>query len=217
MPAAYTKRAFVERVVKHLNDDFPGEDWKITSSEILMYIDSGIPSVLKTQAYENAKITGLLEIPEAYLVNFQFTISSKDDNTKEWYVTLPQTPLELPTGYDITNVFLADPTNGRSRNGFPIKNKRVAYRDYMPKPTGFFYRLEGQKMFMKATDGASLLNYNLNVQMPVSRTSDLDDPMNLPDGAIEPLFQKTVSLILQRYQIPQDIVQDNLPAGNKSS
>lgn len=213
----YTKRAFLERIKKHLNDGFPGEDFNITTAELISYVDAGIPFILKSQAFENAKITGVLEIPDAYLVTYQLTIEDQNSSTREWYVTLPQTPLELPTGYDITNVYVSDPQFGRSDNALPIKNKRVGYRRFLPHPSGFWYRVEGQTMFLQADDGGALLDYTLNIQMPVSRTDDLDDTMNLPDGALEPLFQKTIATILQRYQIPQDIVKDNLPAGVKTS
>lgn len=213
----YSKKQLVERVIRHLNDNWPGEDWTVTYNEVLLYIDSSIPGVLKGQMFEGAKITGVIDVPEAYLVNTEFTISSQDAVTKEWYVTLPQTPMELPTGYDITNVYFTDPSLGISGSTLPIKAKRVPFREYMPKPTGVSYRLQGQNMYLKMSNGGSLLDFTLNVQMPVSRTTDINAPMNLPDGAIEPLFQKTVAAILQRYQIPQDVVKDNLPAGNKTS
>ena len=213
----YTKKAFIERVEKHLNDDFPGEDFKITSNEILLYIDSFIPGVMKGNIFENAKVTGFLDVPEGYLATYSFTISNRNSSTKEWYVTLPQTPLALPTGYDITNVYVADPVNGRSKNAFPVKVKREAIRSYLPKPSGFAYRLDGDMMYLSANDGGSLLNYELQVQMPISRTEDIDAVMTLPDDAIEIIFQKTIATILQRYQIPQDVVKDNLPAGNKTS
>ncbi len=216
MAIAYTKKMFIERVQKHLADGFPDEDFKITSNEILLYIDTTIPFVMKGQMFENAKVTGVLDVPEAYLVSYDFTVSNKNA-IGEWYVTLPQTPLELPTGYDITNVYIADPPSGRSQNALPIKNKRVSYRNYMPVPNGFSYRLEGRTMFLKTWDGGSLLDYNLVVQMPVSRTDSITDVMSLPDGAIEPIFQRVISTILQRYNIPQDIIKDNLPAGNKTS
>ena len=59
--------------------------------------------------------------------------------------------------------------------------------------------------------------YEGYVQMPISRTADKDAAMYLPDDAIEMVFNKVVATILQRYQIPQDIVKDNLPPGNKTS
>lgn len=213
----YSKQQLIERVKKHLADGFPNDDFNITDNEILLYVDSAIPFVLKGQMFENAKVTGVLDVPDAYLVTYNYTIGSQDTNTKEWYVTLAQTPLALPTGYDITNVYIANPADGRSVNAWPIKTKRQAYRNYMPLPVGWSYRVVGQTMYLKQNDGSSLYQYNLFVQMPISRTADKDEAMRLPDDAIEPLFQKTVTTILQRYQIPQDIVQDNLMPGNKTS
>jgi hypothetical protein len=214
----YTKAQLVERIQKHLNNGFPGSDWKISTNEMLLYIDTNIPFILKGQMFDNAKVTGVIDVPEAFLVTYNYTISSQDNNTKEWYITLAQPPLALPTGYDITQVYLANPADGKSQNAYPIKVKRVPYRDYMPKPNGFFYRVSnGQKLYLKTSDGSSLYGYSLFVEQPVSRTDDINAAMTLPDDAIEMLFNKTVATILQRYNIPQDIVQDNLPAGNKTS
>lgn len=207
----------IERVTKHLVGNFKGEDWKVTDNEILLYIDAAIPVVMKGQMFENAKLNGLLEVPEAYLLTYELPITTIDANTREWYVSLPQPPLGLPTGYDITRTYVASPETGASRNGFPIKAKRVAFREYMPKPSGFSYRLEGKTMYLSMNDGGSLLNYNLYVQMPISRTADKTAAMYMPDDAIELVFNKTVAAILQRYGIPQDVVKDNLPPGNKQS
>jgi hypothetical protein len=213
----YTKAALIERIKKQLVGDFPGQDFKITTSEVLLLVDAAIPFVMKSQMFENAKITGFLETIEAYLMTYELPITLQDSNTLEWYVTLPQTPLELPTGYDITRTYVASPSTGASKNGFPIKAKRVSFREYMPVPGGFFYRLEGSLMYLKTSDGSPLSGYDLFVQMPISRTADVNAPMNMPDGAIEPIFNKVVATLIQRFQIPKDTVLDNLPAGNKSS
>jgi hypothetical protein len=211
----YTKQSLIERIQKHLNNGFPGEDWKISTNEMLLYIDTSIPAVMKGAIFDNAKVTGFLDVPEAYLVTYNYTITNKNDNTWEWYVTLAQPPLALPTGYDITDCYLADPQTGQSMNGLPISAKRNGFRKNLPAPPGFSYRIEGQTMFLKTWDGNPLWNYSLFVQLPVSRTDDLNAPMNLPDDAIDAIFTKVVQTILQRYSIPQDVIKDNLMPGNK--
>lgn len=217
MAITYNKSMLIERVTKHLVGNFKGEDFKVTDNEILLLIDSFIPFVLKGQMFDNVKISGFFDVPEAYLITYELPITTQDENTREWYVSLPQPPLALPTGYDITRTYVASPSTGASRNGFPIKAKRVTYREYMPKPSGFAYRLEGKTMYLSMNDGGSLLDYNLYVQMPISRTADKTAAMYMPDDAIEMVFNKTIAAILQRYGIPQDIVKDNLPPGNKQS
>lgn len=217
MAIPYTKLMLVERIKKHLNDNFPSSDWNISDNEVILYIDSNIPFVLKGQMFEGAKVSGVMDIIDGYLVTYNFTITQQDTNTLEWKVTLPQPPLALPTGYDIPNVYVANGTNGRSQNAYPIKTKRQAYRGFLPKPFGFSYRVENQTMYLQMSNGGSLLNQNLFVQMPTSRTADKNAPLAMPDDAIKPLFDMTVQSILSRYQIPQDVVQDNLMPGNKSS
>lgn len=213
----YTKQQLIERLTKHFVNNFKGEDWKVSDNEMLLYIDAAVPYVMKGQVFEMAKMTGFIEVPESYLVTYELPITTQDANTREWYVTLPQPPLALPTGYDITRTYVAEPQSGASFNAYPIKAKRVPYRDYMPKPTGFSFRLENVLMFLKMSDGGSLYGYNLYVQMPISRTADKTAPMYMPDDAIEAVFNNVVAKISQRYQIPQDIVKDNLAPGNKSS
>jgi hypothetical protein len=46
---------------------------------------------------------------------------------------------------------------------------------------------------------------------------DVEDVLNLPDDAIEPIFNNVVMKLKDRMQIPKDIVLDDIPAGNKNS
>lgn len=217
MAIPYTKSMLIERVVKHLNSGFPNNDWNITDEEVLLYIDSSIPFIMKGQMFNNASVQGVLDNIDAYLVTYKLPVTKRNTPTNEWYVELPQPPLALPTGYDIPNVYFGGNSTGRSQNVLPVSTKRSAYRNNMPKPTGVSYRVEGYNLYLQSNEGQSLLNLDLFVQMPISRTSDINAPMAIPDDAIQPLFEKTVQSILQRYGVPQDIVQDGLPAGNKAS
>lgn len=217
MAIVYSKNMFVERIKRHLANGFPKASFPIFDNEILLAIDAAIPFVMKGTMFENAKVTNVLDVPEAYLVTYNYTVTSFNRPTKEWYVTLAQTPIALPTGYDITDIYFASESTGKSQSVYFIKAKRAAYRNLMPKPEGIQGRVNGQTLYLQANNGASLLNLQLYVQMPISRTDDINAPMNLPDDAIQPLFDKVVATLLQRYGIPTDIIKDNLPAGNKSS
>lgn len=216
MAIAYTKKMMIERIAKHLNDGYPTTDFKVTNNEIQLYIDAAIPFVMKGQMFEGAKISGVYEIPEAYLLTYLLTLT-KYAPTNEWKATLPQTPLELPTGYNITDAYISQSGLGRGQSIIFTKTKRVPYRNNMPKPAAVFARIESNIIYLQSWNGTSLLNQNLYVQMPISRTASLSDVMSLPDGALEPIFQKVIATILQRYQIPNDQILDNLPAGNKTS
>lgn len=213
----YNKQQIIERVKKHLNDGFPHQDFTISDNEILLYIDSAIPFVLKGEMFDNAKITGVFETPEAYLATYEITPLTKYTPTNEYVGDLPQAPLGLPTGYNITDAWISRSGFGRGQSIFITSSKRNPYRNFLPKPSGLFARIEGDKIYLQSYNGTPLIDVNLYVQMPISRTDSLTAALNIPDSAIEPIFNQTIKTILQRYNIPQDIVKDGLPAGNKTS
>lgn len=213
----YTKAQLIERLTKHLNSDFPGQDWKISSNEMLLYIDQALAFTLVGQVYNNAKIEGNIAVPEAWLTIYSLPTLSQDSPSGYWFSTLPQPPVSLPLGYSISRVYAAQAGSGQSQDFLPIKQKRVSYRKFMPMPTGARYWVTGSKIWMAMSDGSSLFSYTIYVEMAKTRTESLTETLNLPDDAIEAIFQSTVKTILQRYQIPKDTVLDNLPAGNKTS
>jgi hypothetical protein len=114
-------------------------------------------------------------------------------------------------------VYAAEAGSGQSVDFLPIEAKRVGYRKFMPLPSGARYWVEGSKIWMAMSDGSSLYPYTIYVNMVKTRTESLTETLNMPDDAIEAIFQLTVKTILQRWNIPQDTVLDNLPAGNKGS
>lgn len=214
---AYTKAQLCERIEKHLNSDFPGQDWKITRNEMILYIDQSLAFTLIGQVYANAKVEGNLAVPEAWLTTYNVSTPSQDAPSGFWFLTLPQPPVSLPLGYSINRVYAAQAGSGQSFDFLPIKAKRVGYRKYMPFPSGGRYWVDGSKLWLAMSDGGSLGSYTFYVNMAKTRTESATETMNLPDDAIEAIFQATIKTILQRYQIPQDVVEDNLPAGNKTS
>jgi len=217
MAIPYSKQMLIERVKKQIAGDFVGNDFKITDNEILLLIDSAIPFALKGSMFEGVKITNVFEVPDAYISTFLIAPLTKNAATNEWEGTLPQTPLALPTGYNITDAYISVNGISKGQSIFITSNKRVPYRNNLPKPSGLFARVEYNKIFLQSSNGMSLNGQDLYVQMPISRTTSLTEPMNLPDDAITYLFDYAVGKIKERFLIPKDIVQDNLPAGNKTS
>src|ERR1700755_2441427 len=136
MAVAYTKKMLIQRIRKHLNNGFANDAWATSDNEIMLYCDQAIAFGIVGQAWTNAKLTGVMEVPEAYMITYLLTNLTQDQATGEWYATLPQPPISLPLGYSIAQVYPADNSMGVGINFLPIKAKRVAYRDFMPKPSG---------------------------------------------------------------------------------
>jgi hypothetical protein len=213
----YTKKMLLQRIRKHLNNGFSNDAWATSDKEIILYIDQAVAFSIVGKAYEGAKIDGALVVPEAFLFTYDLGNPIQDNITGYWVVTLPQPPLSLPLGYSINRAYFASSANGVSQEIYLIKAKRVGYRQNLPRPTGTSGWVENSRFLMQASNGQPLGSLNLFVQMPISRTDDVNDSMILPDDIIQPVFDAVVKELTQRYQMPKDIINDDLPAGNKSS
>jgi hypothetical protein len=213
----YTKIQLIERIKRHMADDFPSAEFSTSNNEVLLYIDQAIAFTLVGQVYAGAKVEGNLVMPEGWLTTYSLPALTKDSATGDWYSTLPQPPVSLPLGYSINNVYAAEAGSGKSQDFYPIKAKRVGYRRYMPMPSGARYWVEGSKIWMAANDGGSLLNYTVYAVMAKTRTESLTETLNMPDDAIEAVFQNVVAKMVQRMQLPKDVIKDDISAGNKAS
>jgi len=217
MALTYSWRQLIDRIWRHMNNDFPGADYTVSEKEMLLYINEAMSFGLVGQVYSGAKVLGTLEMPEAYLVTFQLATLQEDPISKYWYSTMPQPPLSLPLGYSVNRVYFANPTNGQGIDCYAIKAKRVGRRLSMPLQFGVRYWIENGKIWLAASNNTSLLNQDCYIQMPSTRAVNLTDQINLPDDAVKMIFDMVVTRLKDRLQLPQDIIQDDLPAGNKAS
>ena len=215
---AYSRRVFIQRIRKHVADNKNTSDqFSASDNEILLLIDSAAAFRMVGQVYAGAKVEGVLEMPEAYLLTFALPALQQDSQSRYWYTTLPQPPISLPLGYSVNRVYAKDPQYGQLEDAYMIKAKRVGRRNRMPMQPGVRVWIENNTIWFAAHDGASLYGMNWFIQMPTQRTSSIDDVMNMPEDDISFVFDSVVKSLMQRYSIPQDIVVDGLPAGNKSS
>lgn len=214
----YSRRTLIQRIIQDVSKDFPTSEFPVSENEVHLYIDQAIAFVCVGNAYANAKLTGTLDVPEGFIATFELDSLVQDVNTGEWYADLPQVPLSLPIGYNVADAYLANPTNGQSQSIMWVKTKRRPFRQFMPMPSGIHGRLENQRIYLKATNGQPLSEETVFVQMPSTRSSDLDAILMLPEDGIEVVFEKVVEKLRRRiYGTPQDIIKDDLPAGPKTS
>lgn len=217
MAIAYTKQQLIQRIRQHMANAFPNSSFSSSENEVLLYIDEALATTIIGKTYEGAKVEGVLVVPEAFYVTSALPALAQDSVTGYWYTTLPQPPLSLPLGYSISRVYFGSSVYGVSQSINPIEAKRVSYRMNMPLPTGARYWVEGSKINIMASGGESLLGQTVYVTMASSRTDDVTDTMNVSDDSLEIIFTKVTSRLKDRLQLPQDIISDNLPAGNKGS
>ena len=210
----YTKKLLVQRFRQDLANDFPDSEFSISENEVLLHIDQALAYNAVGQVYSGAKVLGTLEVPEGYITRYSLSSLVQDPITSEWYATLPQPPVSLPLGYSITRAYFASTLNGVSQEILPIKAKRAAYRNNMPRPSGAEYKVNGSIIYITANDGSPLSDLQVYVEMLNSRTSSMTETLNLPDDAIEGIYNLAYAKLVQRYKMPKDVIADNIGAGN---
>jgi hypothetical protein len=212
---AYTKKMLAQRLRQDIANDFPDAEFAFSERETLLHIDQALAYNAVGQIYNGAKVLGSLEVPEGYLTRYQLSALIQDPITNEWYATLPQPPVSLPLGYSITRCYFASTQNGVSQEILPIKAKRVAYRNNMPRPAGAEYKTSnGSTIFITANDGSPLYGLQVFVEMLNTRTSSMADILNLPDDHIEQIYNLAYQKLTQRYKMPKDVIEDQIGAGN---
>jgi hypothetical protein len=210
----YTKKLLVQRLRQDLANDFPDSEFAISEREVLLHIDQALAFNAVGQIYAGAKVLGTLEVPEGYLTTYQLASLVQDNVTGVWYATLPQPPVSLPLGYSITRAYFAGAGNGISQEILPIKAKRAGYRAFMPRPAGAEYRVNGTTIYITANNGQPLYDQTVYVEMLNTRTTSMTEPLNLPDDAIETIYNLAYQKLVQRYKMPKDVIEDNIGAGN---
>lgn len=214
----WTRRALIQRIKKHVsNSRSTSDQFSPSDNEILLLIDSAAAFRMVGQVYAGAKVEGVLEVPEAYLVTLALPALKQDTLSNYWFTTLPNPPMSLPLGYSVIRVYAKDPTYGQLEDAYFIKAKRVSRRLSMPLQPGVRCWIENNTVWLAAHDGTSLFGTQWYMQRPTARTSDIDAVMNMPEDDVSFVFDSVVKSLMQRYSVPQDVVLDGLPAGNKSS
>lgn len=212
----YSRRLFIQRIRKYVTNDRVTDDaFQTSDNEILLMVDAAAATRLIGQVYNGAKVEGAIAVPEAYYTTYMLPALQQDNIMKDWFTTLPQPPTSLPLGYSIARCFFANASQGQSEEILPIKSKRVGFRNLMPFPTGARYSVQGNLIRIASNNGSSLTNQQVYVEQATARTTDWDAVMGMPEDDLEAVFNEVVKSLLQRYSVPYDQVQDNLPTGAK--
>lgn len=217
MALSFTWAQFIERIIRHINNNFPNENFSTSDNEVYLYINEAMAYGLVGQVWSNAKITGQIEVPDGYIVQFALPALTQDAVSGKWVTTLPQPPLSLALGYSINRIYPATAGFGQGQDVILLKPKRVGRRNNMPMQFGVYGYVTNARLWLYTSNGSSLLGQTFYAEMPSTRATSLSDPMNLPDDAAKILFDLVIARLLQRLQVPQDVIDDSLPAGNKTS
>ena len=217
MALTFSWEQLVNRIRRHINNDFPNASFSTSVNEVLLHINEAMSFGLVGQVWNGAKVMGVMDVPEAYIVQFELPTLVQDNISGKWITSLPQPPLSLPLGYSVNRVYPANPTDFEGNDVIFLKAKRVGRRKLMPLQFGVYGEFKNTSVALWASDGSSLLGQTFYAEMPSTRAVNITDPMNLPDDAQKLIFDMVIARLKERLGLPQDIVQDDISQGNKSS
>jgi hypothetical protein len=215
MAVAYTVKMLIERIRIHMANNFPSDESSLSINQVLLHVSQALSFNMVGQVYAGAKLEGLLDMPEGYLATYSLTLT-KDEATRNWYGDLPHPPVSLPIHTAIKEVYFASSAEGQSDSVMLIKGRRVAFRRFMPLPNGNRAWLDGSRIIVASSNGNGFLDKTLYVRMAKSRVTDITEDLNIPDDAIEAIFTSVTKKLSERFNTPQDVVKDDVPAGNKA-
>jgi len=210
---AYTKKMLIERIKRDILNDFPSSEFNVSDNEMVLYIDQASAFTLVGQVYQGAKVSGNLVMPEAYLTTYEIPSLAKDSVTGYWKGVLPQPPVSLPIGYSVSGGYFANTSNGAGMEVIWIKPNRVGRRKDMPQQFGIHAWIQGSDIYFAPSNNIPLLNIPFYITMAKTRTESLTETLNLPDDAIEMIFNNVKQKLISRMNMPKDIIQDDISQG----
>lgn len=211
MLTSVTYEIFCERVKRRLAAGWPNIKFNVTDNEILLYLYEDAATVIVQMSNGGLSIDGIRTIPEGAVTTYSYTgvQIGYDPNSGLHSINLPGPPVNLPLGYSINDPYLVA-SGQRSYPLIAVSSYQRGYYDKIPMPSyGILYWAEGSVMYMDAR-GKDLIGATLKVPMLSSRSASgqMTDPINMPDDAMERVFNMVIERLTPRAVAPRDKVND---------
>lgn len=208
-----TYGVFAELVQRRLQNDFPNSDFTVTENEIFLYTYPAIAQVITAQAGQYYAVEGIFPDLNSFNLTYKFDLSTaltKDVDTGDYYLTLPQVPVGLPEGVSIKSPTII----GSGKRSYPLIYISGNSRNYalkMPTPSfGGYWYYEASKLVIITPENLLTIGKKLSVTMIASRGQNTTDVMNLSDEAFAAVFDLVINKLTQRIMQPKDLVNDGV-------
>lgn len=205
---ATTRRQQLEVIQRLILGGFPSDDTEITQNLIDQHLNAAIGYAVKTNYKEEIQLNGIENVADAFYSQFA-GISISKDNTTGWYTaTLPQQPVGVGAGWDISTFMLVT-GSGAKIFAHPITPREVEFIYNTDKPCNeVFYWISGITANLHACQ--DITKYKANIRMISSQSSDPDSPMNIPDGYLPVVVDYVAKILGIQVNRPIDVSSDGV-------
>lgn len=205
-----TYGTFAERIQKFLANNYADISNNITTNELLLYVYGAMAEVIEAEANQKYLVEGIYPGQDGFITTYTFAASALvyDWDVGIYYkLTLPFPPLNMPLGYSIKSPQFTG-RGGISFPLFPVQAYQRGYDQQLPFPDiGGSYWVEGDQMTIYAPN-VDLVSSGWTLRVPMlsprSKTGADTDIIQMPDGALEAVFDRAIERLVNRKNRPQN-------------
>lgn len=203
------RKEICELIQFRLAGGVPQDSFEPTLDEINKWLDHGAAAAAMKNYTDGVQIDGMEYVADAFYLTTKGIALTKDSDSGYWTATLPNAPIGIPRGYDITSLYLQG--SGRYSNSLVRLNpQQIDYYRSLPKPKNFiFYWPENDTLYIDSF--ADLTNEKAVVRMAGSAGKRLlTDKFLCPDDYIPFVVEYVFKQFLPKTNVPKDNLNDSV-------
>lgn len=210
---ATTRQYVCEQIERVLLAGMPNDEVEITPSLINSYLNGAIAAAAAQAYKESIQLEGEGTVPDGFYATYKGLAITKDNDTGWWNLTLPQQPVGLARGHNISFVFLIA-GSGKKNSAYPISPTEIDFLYNLPKSCAdAYYWVDTNVMNLYSCSDIS--KAKAIVRMIVTQSSNLTDTITMPDDYMPFVFDYMMKVFGIMQQEPHDIANDGVPSNIK--
>jgi len=144
-----TRKEVVDLIRLRLAGDIPSQDFRPFPEEINLWLNPALADAMKRNYIEGVNIDGMEFVGDAFYVSVKGIALTKEDKSDYYVGLLPEMPLSLPRGYDVSSMYIETSDNKLSRSGVRVSPQQIDFYKELPHPSNrVFFWFEGQKIYI---------------------------------------------------------------------
>lgn len=206
--AGTTRAQLCEQIRRMLAGGHPNDDFQVTVGLVNQNLNAAIAAAAVKNKRENSDLEGVDYVADAFYSRFKGIAITKEADTGYYTAKLPQPPVAVGIGYDITSFKLF------SRAGVKTSCIRVPLKelDYMHDLDldlkKVYYWVNGDNVFLQSN--VDITGYKITLQMVSSQSSDLSSVLSVPDNYIPDIVSYMAGIFNIQTNVPVDVANDGI-------
>lgn len=205
---ATTRKQILETVQRLMLGGVASDDTELTIGLINQHLNGAIGYAARVNYKEEIELNGVESVADAFYSDFTAIAVTKDSVTGLYTVILPQQPVGLGAGWDISSFYLITGSGARIF-AHPISPREVEFLYASSKPCNeVFYWISGVTVSLYSCKDIS--KYKAYIRMISSQATDFNTPINLPDAYLPLVVEYLAKILGIEVQRPIDISNDGV-------